>query len=464
MKIKNVFGALMTATAIVSACNSPKQEDTSGSKKYRLITLAPGHFHAALIQKSMYPEVDSTVHVYAPEGSELDAYNALISQYNSREENPTSWNQVVYSGNDFLQKMLEEKKGDILVLAGNNRDKTGYILQAVEAGLHVLADKPMAIDYNSFLELEKAFDKAAEKNVLLYDIMTERYEVNTMLQMALAHSPEFFGGMVTGSAEEPAITKESVHYFFKQVSGKPLVRPAWFFDVAQQGEGIVDVTTHLVDMVQWESFPEEVIDYKKDISFVSARRWPTVLTPQQFQQVTKLSEVPEYLKKDLNEKGELSVYSNGEMIYTLKGIHAKISVVWNFEAPAGTGDTHYSIMRGNKANLIIKQGAEENYKPVLYAERTGDTDEAAFEESLTKALQQLGSEFAGLSFTKNQSGLYKINIDPSLVTNHEQHFSQVTEKYLSFLKEGKLPDWEVPNMLAKYYTTTKALELAKSAQ
>lgn len=464
MKIKTVFWALMAATVIVSACNSPKQDDASESRKYRLITLAPGHFHAALVQKSMYPEVDSTVHVYAPEGSELDAYNALISQYNSREEDPTHWNQVVYSGEDYLQKMLEEKKGDILVLAGNNRDKTGYIFQAVEAGLHVLADKPMAIDYNSFLELEKAFAKAAEKNVLLYDIMTERYEINTMLQKALAHSSEFFGGLVSGSVEKPAITKESVHHFFKEVSGKPLVRPAWFFDVAQQGEGIVDVTTHLVDMVQWESFPEEVIDYKKDISFISARRWPTMLTPQQFEQVTKLSEVPEYLKKDLNEKGELAVYSNGEMNYTLKGTHAKISVIWNFEAPAGSGDTHYSIMRGNKANLIIKQGAEENYKPMLYAERAGDADEAAFEESLTKALQQLGSEFAGLSFTKNQNGLYKINIDPSLVTNHEQHFSQVTEKYLSFLKDGKLPDWEVPNMLAKYYTTAKALELAKSAQ
>ena len=31
-----------------------------------------------------------------------------------------------------------------------------------------------------------------------------------------------------------------------------------------------------------------------------------------------------------------------------------------------------------------------------------------------------------------------------------------------YLKEGKLPDWEVPNMLAKYYTTTAALDLAKS--
>jgi len=31
------------------------------------------------------------------------------------------------------------------------------------------------------------------------------------------------------------------------------------------------------------------------------------------------------------------------------------------------------------------------------------------------------------------------------------------------LKERKLPAWEVPNMLAKYYTTTKALEMAASS-
>ena len=30
-----------------------------------------------------------------------------------------------------------------------------------------------------------------------------------------------------------------------------------------------------------------------------------------------------------------------------------------------------------------------------------------------------------------------------------------------YLNNHNIPDWEVPNMLAKYYTTTKALELAK---
>ena len=36
-----------------------------------LITLDPGHFHAALVQKSMYADVDSVVHVYAPGGNDL---------------------------------------------------------------------------------------------------------------------------------------------------------------------------------------------------------------------------------------------------------------------------------------------------------------------------------------------------------------------------------------------------------
>jgi predicted dehydrogenase len=73
----------------------------------------------------------------------------------------------------------------------------------------------------------------------------------------------------TGTPEEPAITKESVHHFFKYVSGSPLVRPAWFFDVEQQGEGIVDVTTHLVDLIQWEAFPEVTLK-KEDVEIVSA--------------------------------------------------------------------------------------------------------------------------------------------------------------------------------------------------
>ena len=53
----------------------------------------------------------------------------------------------------------------------------------------------------------------------------------------------------------------------------------------------------------------------------------------------------------------------------LRGVHARVSVTWNFEAPAGAGDTHFSVMRGSQGELMIRQGAEQNIKPVLYVER-----------------------------------------------------------------------------------------------
>ena len=141
----------------------------------------------------------------------------------------------------------------------------------------------MAIDTAGFEALGKAFASAKANSVLLYDIMTERHEITTLLQKEFSTIPAVFGGLATGSEGDPAVTKESVHHFAKLVSGVPIKRPAWFFDTAQQGEGLVDITTHLVDLVQWECFPDRMIDYRKDIRVLSARRWPTVISPAQFQ-------------------------------------------------------------------------------------------------------------------------------------------------------------------------------------
>ena len=47
--------------------------------------------------------------------------------------------------------------------------------------------------------------------------------------------------------------------------------------------------------------------------------------------------------------GNLRASANGEIRYAIRGVHAKVSVLWKFEAPAGAGDTHYSVMRGTSA-------------------------------------------------------------------------------------------------------------------
>jgi predicted dehydrogenase len=431
---------------------------TGAKGEVKIMTLDPGHFHAALVQKSMYEQVDSTVYVYAPEGDDLQGHLARINNYNTRAENQTAWNEKIYTGADFFEKMLAEKPGNVMVVSGNNAKKTDYILKTIEAGINVLADKPMVITPEEFPKLEQAFQVAAEKGVLLYDIMTERHEITTMLQRELSKITAVFGSLQTGTAEEPAITKESVHHFSKMVSGSPLKRPAWFFDTKQQGEGIVDVNTHLVDLIQWEAFPEVILS-KTDVEIVSGKRWTTDLTPEMFKKVTALDQYPEYLQKDVVD-GTLKVYSNGEIVYKLKGIYAKASVIWNFEAPAGAGDTHYSIMRGTNCNLVIKQGAEQGYKPTLYIESIPGSP-AELEANLTKAVNEdLQAAYPGIKLVKQSDKLWMVEIPASYSVGHEAHFTQVTEKYLQYLKDGKLPDWEVPNMIVKYYTTTEGLKAA----
>ena len=193
-------------TLMAMACSSPKSsresEDNSEreSQTIKLITLDPGHFHAALVQKSMFADVDSVVHVYAPEGNDVKEHLKKIDAYNNRTESPTRWKEEIYTGEDYLSKMLSEKPGNVVVIAGNNKLKTKYINASIDAGLNVFADKPMAINSESFEMLRKAFADAAAKDLLLYDIMTERFEITTILQREFSRLPEVFGTQQKGSS------------------------------------------------------------------------------------------------------------------------------------------------------------------------------------------------------------------------------------------------------------------------
>ncbi len=423
----------------------------------KLLTLDPGHFHAALVQKSMYPQVSPDVHVYALAGPDLAQHLQRIESYNTRAEQPTHWNTTVYSGTDFFDRMLADRAGNVVVLSGNNARKADYILRCVEAGLNVLADKPMAITPEDFPKLQRAFEVAKKKNVLLYDIMTERHEITTELQRELSRIPALYGKQLTGDAAQPAVTKESVHHYFKFVSGKPLVRPPWFFDVRQQGEGIVDVTTHLVDLVQWEVFPEKILK-PSDVKILSARRWPTKVTLAQFEQATGQKSFPDYLKSSVNAAGELEVFGNGEFTYALRGVVSKVSVTWNFQAPEGAGDTHYSTMRGSQASLVIKQGAEQKYKPTLYITPVASGKE--FGAEVQKAVAKLQKNFPGIAAQPTGDG-FEVVIPDKYKVGHEAHFAQVAGDYLKYLAAGKLPAWEVPNMMVKCHTLMQAYEQSR---
>ena len=146
----------------------------------RFMTLDPGHFHAGLVQKEMYPGVSPVVHVYAPLGPDLVAHLNRIAAFNGREANPTRWQLEVHAGPDFAERMLKERPGNVVVISGRNRGKIDRILAAVQNGLNVLADKPWIIAASDQPKLEAALDLAEQKGLVAYDIMTERHEITTI--------------------------------------------------------------------------------------------------------------------------------------------------------------------------------------------------------------------------------------------------------------------------------------------
>jgi predicted dehydrogenase len=436
------------------------QCQSKNDKKIKLITLDPGHFHAALVQKTMLSNIEPDVYVYAPKGDDVRQHLDKINGYNHRDADPTHWNEIVYTGNDFFNKMIAEKRGNVVVMAGNNQKKTEYIKKSVDAGFNVLGDKPMAIDNEHFEMLKQAFTDAANKKLVLYDIMTERYEITNALQREFAVIPAIFGQLKKGTPEHPGVEMESVHYFYKYVSGSVLSRPAWFFDVKQQGEGLQDVGVHLVDLTQWECFPDKIIDYKKDIQFNSAKRWTSDVTLSQFNAITKLNGFPEFLKKNIVKDSILKVYANGTVNYKLFGVNVKLTAKWAYAAIAG-GDSQSSVLHGTKADLIVRQGAIEKYTPVLYIEPAANN--AAYEKEVRAKLKIVQDKYPGVELKKNDKG-WEVIIPEKYKDGHEAHFGRVTEKYLDYLRKGNMPKWEVPNMIAKYYTTTTALAMAKKAK
>ncbi len=104
-------------------------------------------------------------------------------------------------------------------------------------------------------------------------------------------------------------------------------------------------------------------------------------------------------------------------------MHAKVSVTWKYKTPEGAGDTHYSIMRGTKANLVIEQGRREQNKPTLYIEPVGNTPYYMIESG-----RNLSQKFPGIELKKSSKG-WELVIPEKYKEGHETHFALVSKVF-----------------------------------
>ena len=69
---------IIASLAVVLMAGACKEKD-KGPKQVVIATLDPGHFHAALVQKTSYPQVSKDVYVYSNPGADLQEHLFRLS-------------------------------------------------------------------------------------------------------------------------------------------------------------------------------------------------------------------------------------------------------------------------------------------------------------------------------------------------------------------------------------------------
>ncbi len=426
------------------------------NKLNTFVQVDPGHFHSALVLKESLDGVSSTIHIYSELDQVLLNHLSLVSGFNQRAENPSNWKLEVHTGPDSLDRLIKEKKGEAVIIAGHNRSKIKTILACLENGFHVLADKPWVIEAVDFPLLEKALKVAQEKNLVVMDVMTERWEVVSMLQRELSNSLEIMGPFLkTG---RPALSLRSSHSLCKKVNGLQLRRPVSFFDIAEQGEGLTDVGIHLVDLSMWLLFPDKGI-HKNDIRIKSATRWPTILDLSQFQAATGQEKYPASLD-DYVEGDCLTYFGNNTVDFEIHGLNIHVDTRWDFMAGPDGLDTYSAITRGEKARIELRQNEATNFESEIFVKPVSHSMEQ-LQMLLEAKIKDLSQKYEGLGLIRHD-GEFQLSIPKKLRTGHESHFGMITRQFLSHLrKESPIPSWEFANHLSRYFITVEGVKMSR---
>ena len=420
----------------------------------RLLVIDPQHFHAALILKANIPSLSNEIKLFAPDKLAAADYISLVREYNSCNGSATNWHIIPYYGVDFLEKAVLDKSADIVVLAGDNNRKITYMVESIKYNKAVFADKPLVINEKGYAQLQKLLNRNGRHTPIVYDIMTERFDIKNILVKLILSNKTLTGGFEPNAAF-PLIEFHSKHHFSKVVAGHQLIRPAMFFDINKQGEGIVDVTTHYIDLVQWMLADSTVIDIQRDLKLLKSQRWSTSISMADYEKITSLKEYAPTSNHILDADNNLRVFSNGMIHYSLFGVPISVCVQWDVNSNDGKGDQLRALFKTKKCTITIEP--DSNGVSSIFV-KPKDTCKV-FEEELQRTLTSNGYAKVTVQYVDNS---YKLIIPYAMYLSHEDHFSKALQQFLDYKEHGALPEWEKSFLLAKYYLTTQALKIAET--
>ncbi|MFC1461338.1 Gfo/Idh/MocA family protein [Verrucomicrobiota bacterium] len=163
--------------------------------------------------------------------------------------------KLVKITNDNYEEMLSETDCDVVVIADAYGRRGAMVIRALQAGKHVLCDKPVCTRLE---ELRKIHALSVQK----------RLKIGCMLDLrgdgALRTARRLISEGRIGEVQ--TVTFHGQHALYLET------RPRWYFDPEQHGGTINDLSIHGLDALTW-------LTGRKIVEIVAARDWNAKAKP-----------------------------------------------------------------------------------------------------------------------------------------------------------------------------------------
>jgi hypothetical protein len=213
---------------------------------------------------------------------------------------------------------------------------------------------------------------------------------------------------------------------------------------------MADVGTHLADLAPWLLFPDQAVDYRTDVNVLGGSRWPTRVDLDDFRRITGLMNIPGELAS-LRDGTGLRYWGNGSAAVRIRNHIVRLTTRWGVRPDGPHGDTHCAVARGSRSTVTVRHEPDIGLGPHVFV-----TPASGARLDVVRA--------CGRCHRLVDRGYdVHIPIPDHARTGHESHFAKVLNEFiLHFRARVGIPSWERPNLLAKYFITTRAVELARS--
>ncbi|MHC4870413.1 MAG: Gfo/Idh/MocA family protein [Planctomycetota bacterium] len=230
----------------------------------------------------------------------------------------------VHLTHDNFDKMMSEVDCDIVAIGDYYQKRGSLLISALEAGKHVIADKPIC---TTLADLDAAEKEASEKGLVIGAMLDLRDNPN-MLTLKKVIDDGLLG---------------EIHQIY--YSGQhPLnygTRDAWYFEPGKHGGTINDIGIHGVDLVKW-------LTGNKVAEINAARNWNAILP-----EVPDFKDAAQFMLTLENGCGVLA-----DVSYFAPGSHGySLPFYWRFTVwgTGGIAEVSYT----SKCLDLYKAGASE---------------------------------------------------------------------------------------------------------